>query len=381
MPRDRFKLIKSCFRTDDKAKRDKNDILSPVRDVLLDFQNRISNAIYPPTHCTVDEQLLAFRGGFGARQYMPNKPGKFGIKKFWLTNSQGTYALSCIPYINRNTFPDSVKAKYGGVTEAIVMELAKELYDSGSNITGDNFFSSAKLTALLADKKISYVGTMRRNRVDVPPAAKSISGRQKGDSRFFYSDGVKLCSFWDRGRKPVILIDSFASSGGHVVDGKPDTVEFYNNTKAGVDLLDKKISMFSMRRTTRRWPFVFVMNLFDVCIINGMYLYEQRNPVSAKNTFHFRFMKEVALSLVRPLLEERIKTPIRSRDVRMAFNYLGYEATFPQIVSPQSSSTPDRDRCSFCNERKVSRVRCFKCSKFVCSEHRSWLCVGCCSDV
>ena len=38
------------------------------------------DAYTPGPHMTVDEQLVCFRGRCPFRQYIPSKPGKYGIK-------------------------------------------------------------------------------------------------------------------------------------------------------------------------------------------------------------------------------------------------------------------------------------------------------------
>ena len=40
---------------------------------------------YPSQNVAVDETMVGFRGRFGPKQYMPNKPTKYGIKTFTST--------------------------------------------------------------------------------------------------------------------------------------------------------------------------------------------------------------------------------------------------------------------------------------------------------
>ena len=50
--------------------------------------------------------------------------------------------------------------------------------------------------------------TVRQSRRGLLREAKSIQGRTKGDSVHFYKDNQTLCSYWDKGRKPVLLLST-----------------------------------------------------------------------------------------------------------------------------------------------------------------------------
>ena len=79
----RFRFLLCCIRFDDKAtqaSRKLLDKLAPIRDLFETFvQNCLSN--YSPSELvTIDEMLVAFRDRCPFKQYIPNKPAKYGIK-------------------------------------------------------------------------------------------------------------------------------------------------------------------------------------------------------------------------------------------------------------------------------------------------------------
>ena len=78
----RFRFLLCCFRFDDKATRLARweaDKLAPIREHFGMFvENGLKN--YTSTECVIDEMLIAFRGKCPFRQYIPNKPAKYGIK-------------------------------------------------------------------------------------------------------------------------------------------------------------------------------------------------------------------------------------------------------------------------------------------------------------
>ena len=151
-----------------------------------------------PSLC-VDEQLVEFHGRVSFRQYIPSKPGKFGIKIFWLVDQENSFPLKCLVYIGAETLSDEEKNISHSIGEAVVMKLADGWLNSGRNITADNWFTTTQLADRLLTKQ-TFVGSMRRNNRSIPPAAKAIARRRKKDSVHYYFRGKALCSFRNKKR-------------------------------------------------------------------------------------------------------------------------------------------------------------------------------------
>ena len=66
--------------------------------VLLDVLiANFKGNMHPSANLSVDETMIGFRGRFGTKQYIPNKPNKYGIKAFTLADSANGYVLeNCI---------------------------------------------------------------------------------------------------------------------------------------------------------------------------------------------------------------------------------------------------------------------------------------------
>ena len=77
--------------------------------VSIEQNNSLQNALYfyyPGRELAVDETMVGFRGRFAAKQYMPNKPTKWGIKCFTLADSANGYVLNVLVYTGRDTLAD-----------------------------------------------------------------------------------------------------------------------------------------------------------------------------------------------------------------------------------------------------------------------------------
>ncbi len=55
---------------------------------------------------------------------------------------------------------------------------------------------------------------------------------------------------------------------------KPETIEFYNNKKYGVDVLDQMARNYSVNAGSRRWPLQVFYNILDLAAINAWILYK-----------------------------------------------------------------------------------------------------------
>ena len=76
MSRNRFAALKGNLRFDDPLRRDRNDPIAPVRDIMTSFISSLRQYVTAPEYLCIDEQLLEYHGRVRFRQYIPSKPGK-----------------------------------------------------------------------------------------------------------------------------------------------------------------------------------------------------------------------------------------------------------------------------------------------------------------
>jgi hypothetical protein len=95
MSRNRFALVKKYLRFDEKTHRARlvrDDRFILIRDVWTRLFNNSKLLFVPSKHLTVDEQLFPSKSRYPFIQYMSNKPDKFGIK-FWVLTDLGKIAI------------------------------------------------------------------------------------------------------------------------------------------------------------------------------------------------------------------------------------------------------------------------------------------------
>lgn len=384
----RFKEIKRCFRVDDRTKRNPEDPLSPVRYVWTVFSQKLGLFYDPEPYLTIDEQLVEFHGNVKFRIYIPSKPGSYGMKIIWLNEASTGYALSGLPYIGAKTLSEEEKCNMN-LCEASVMKVASSFLGKGHNITCDNWFTTCPLADKLLDHRTTIVGTMRRNRKYIPDAAKTVRGRRKKSAEYFKSDDKVICSYYDKGSKPVILLSTMHLCGINDPCGLPEIVAFYNSTKKGTDDMDHVLRLHRSGRKSRRWPYAFVFNMVDVAMLNSSIIFKKLNRPDRdhqSNQFHINFCLDVGYELIDAHVRQNLNFKMNAKK-RNAVELLGY--TVPGYNYNSSAATSriystKKGRCVPCGRTsdKKTTMRCSTCEAFVCRKHsvsfvKCCKCLGC----
>ncbi|CAF5111822.1 unnamed protein product, partial [Rotaria sp. Silwood1] len=104
----------------------------------------------------------------------------------------------------------------------------------------DNFFTSVPLAKNLQTKNLTLIGTLRKNKPEIPIEFLSNETREVGSSLFGFEDNLTLVSFVPKNNKAVLLLSS--KHHDNQVDnktGKPVIILDYNKTKGAVDTVDQ----------------------------------------------------------------------------------------------------------------------------------------------
>ncbi|KAG1968704.1 hypothetical protein F2P79_003453 [Pimephales promelas] len=108
----------------------------------------------------------------------------------------------------------------------VVLDMSVGL--QGHTITCDNYFTSYALGQELLKRKLGMLGTVRKNKPELPSALKNRN----------------------------VLLMSTVHKGATVSTGderKPDVILDYNKTKGGVDSLDQMVAAYTCKRTGGQW--------------------------------------------------------------------------------------------------------------------------------
>ncbi|XP_045556506.1 piggyBac transposable element-derived protein 4 [Salmo salar] len=380
MPLKVFHKYSRLLRFDDRRSRLAADRLAAIREVWDLWEERLPALYNPGSDLTVDEQLVPFRGRCPFRQYIPSKPGKYGIKSWVACDAKSSYAWKMQVYTGKAV---------GGAPEKnqgarVVLDLTQGL-PGGHNVTCDNFFTSYELGQRLLERNLTMVGTVRKNKPELPPALLQSKGRQVSSSRFAFTPTATLVSYLAKRNKNVLLLSTLHTEAdvSDRRDRKPALILDYNRNKGGVDNLDKVVGTYSCRRMTARWPLVIFHNILDVSSYNAFVIWREIKPdwMPRKRNKRRVFLEQLGKALVKPLIQRRQRLPrteaasalvkvVQSADRDAAPPPAREHAAGPDAAGPAAAPlvASKRKRCQLCPPKKDAKTHtaCCRCKKYIC---------------
>lgn len=165
--RDRFEYILSNVHFADNTNLDQSDKFAKVKPLFDHLKNKfIEYAPVSEMH-SIDEVMVPYFGRHGCKQFIHNKPIRYGYK-LWVGSNRVGYINWFEPYQGSST---NISETYSdlGVGAAVVLEYADVLCRKWPNkkfhLFFDNFFTSVPLIERLSEKNLSATGTVRENRL------------------------------------------------------------------------------------------------------------------------------------------------------------------------------------------------------------------------
>lgn len=377
MARQRFHFIQSCLRFDDKSTREERkqlDNLAPIRQIFEMFVENCKKAYILGEYTTIDEMLLAFRGRCKFRQYIPSKPAKYGIKILALVDAKNFYVFNLEIYAGKQPEgPFSLSNKPFDVVNRLVQPISK----TGRNVTFDNWFTSYELVShLLKEHKLTSVGTVRKNKRQVPPEFCKTRGAEVYSSKFGFQKDITLVSHIPKKNKVVLLMSSLhhnAQIDESTGEKKKTEINtFYNSTKGGVDVADELSATYDVSRNSKKWPLTVFYAIMNMAGINADIVHRANTNRTQKRR---NFIKTLGRMLVSEHLSAREEIPQLPSTLRKRIREFRGEP----LQEPSARVPGVRKRCQVCpyaRHRKTAHV-CEGCNKYICQEHIVPFCQQC----
>lgn len=132
--------------------------------------------------------------------------------------------------VNVGTQPDGA-FRLDNSASSIVKRLVESIAQSERNVTMDNCFTSISLVQdLLLKENLPVVGTIRKNKRELPTEFVNSKGREVNCTIFGFTNNATLLSYIPKKCKTVLLISSMHHQG-EVVNKKINIILYYNNNK------------------------------------------------------------------------------------------------------------------------------------------------------
>ena len=366
MPRDRYEEIRANLHfvnnLDPLRASDKASKIRPLIEHFNIIYQRYSKAV---SHQSVDEHMVKFKGHHSMKQYVKNKPIKWGFK-FWLRCDAVTgYLFQFDIYTGRKDTPEL------GLGENVVMDLTKNLKDTGVSIFADNYFSSPTLAVLLRDRGINYVGVVRKDRKGLP-AFKEDKKMARGDHEMFHCKEENLMALKWIDNKSVHIISSIinaeTSHAERRVKGQkekvrvecPELIKMYNKHMGGVDINDRMKSTHEQDRRGRRYYLRLAFDMLDQLMVNSRIVFNTLNTENQLNA------KEYQLAIARGIVSGFTS---RSRNASAAPIKVKQSISSKVVVVDHMPIFGSRERCKYCakiGKDLKSFIRCSTCNIALC---------------
>ena len=295
MPRNRFEALMALLHVVDPATEVPGEKLRKVESSVNYFKTRCKELYQPRQNLAIDEQMVKSRHRSGIRQYIKDKPTKWGIKLWVLADSSNGYTIDYNIYIGKAAGRD---VSVHGLGYDVIMKLMQPYLNQGYHLFVDNFYTSVHLFKTLFTQGVPATGTIIENRKNFPAALKNSKEWAKEKERgamCWERDAPCLALQWID-NKVVSLLTTIDNANDRVqVDRKtktagewstkvvyqPKTVSNYNKYMNAVDRSDQILATNNVLHKCMRWWKTLFFHLIDIAVVNSYILFKKhqaKNP-------------------------------------------------------------------------------------------------------
>lgn len=401
----RFEKIREFIHFNDKNSQPSSD--DPHRDRLylirpiIDTLNKTFGSVPKQDRLCVDEQICSTKIRSYMKQYMPNKPKKWGFKLFVLCDTTG-YAYKFEIYNGAPEIPAPTEPDLQPSANIVVRLLREVPRFQNFIIYFDNYYTTVPLVVYLRTQGILSVGTIRRNRIKncKLPDEKTMQKFERGTSHEFICNihGIDVTSLSWKDNKIVNLVstyvgvkpisDSVGNKSTRSLTIKrfdkrektvkmipcPQIIKDYNKHMGGVDCMDSSMSRHKITIKSRKWTNRVFYHLLDMTVVNAWLLYKRIN--SDRPGFKPMRLIDFKLEIADTLFTlNTTQASVRGRPRIEA-------EIHEKIFKPNSHTPPPKDtrldkidhwtvidkkgRCKFPKCAGQTRMYCTKCKVNLC---------------
>ena len=285
MSRDRFFQIRRyLYFVDPCTPVDRSDKLHKVRYILDNIRDSFMKEYVPHRNVTVDEAMVPFKGRLGFKQFMKDKPVKFGIKLWVLADAETAYCYNMEVYTGKH---GQQVSRLMGLSARVVIGLTKPIQKLGHVVFTDNFYTSPVLAKYLSSQGTYLCGTMRPNRIGYPSdlvKTKADERRLPRGATEWRQCGDMVATSWKDNRMVYYLstahppFDNLRTTvkrrqkDGTVAEFVcPPSVAAYADNMNGVDRLDQNTRQNKSKKTMK-WYRRIETKLMETAIYNAYVL-------------------------------------------------------------------------------------------------------------
>lgn len=300
----------------------------PLQEVV---KRKCLDLYQPLQQLSIDERMVKSKTRTHFRQYIRNKPVKWGYK-YWVLADPTGYTIDFNIYYGAANQSTSGH----GLAHDVVTELVEPFWFQGYQVFCDNLYSSPTLFEALSANGIAATGTLRTNRKGVPKKVlqlkKALNQKKvkRGTGHYIRPPRSNIVYIvWKDNSSVTVMSTAYPGHSTSTVKRKvkyangstivedvavPQAIAKYNAYMGGVDKSDQFISYNRiLRRTKRYWKTMFY-HLLEIITTNSSIIFNWLRMASGKKRisetlFRDRLVLQIISKYGRPV------TAIESFDV------------------------------------------------------------------
>lgn len=372
MPLHRFEEIRRNLHFNDNQSGPKDDRAYKIRRIMDHLNKAFEQALTATKYQAIDEHMVKFKGHNIMKQFIKNKPVKWGFKVWCRCDSETGYLFEFDLYTGRKNHGSEL-----GLGESVVLQLTDKIKGLGCEVFFDNFFNSPSLQMTLRDSDIKSCGTVRTNRKNLPKIVPHDKDMKRGEIFFLSYQGISYIKWKDN--KGVNFLTNYISplltSTVKRRDGSekinivcPQVVSLYNQYMGGVDLMDQKKVCYELdRKSTIKYYLRLFFDLMDIAMNNAFITYskiQEKYGLESPKLTNLSFRQSVARGLIGGFTSRK----------RNATSYIQTQKRLRCVAKPTNNThiiekSNTRKRCCICWKNKTENKtfnKCKSCDIYLC---------------
>ena len=165
-PRELFERIKGALHWVDNSKFSKEEKSKnksyKIKTLLQKICKNSARIRSPPEVISIDESMIPYKGKTSRiRQYIKNKPNRWGFK-LWMMSDMNGYCYNSLIYEGAK-YVEGKKVVTKGLGKEVVFDLMEQYLDKKHIVITDNFYTSIELAETLLNRDTFLVGQIKGN--------------------------------------------------------------------------------------------------------------------------------------------------------------------------------------------------------------------------
>ncbi|GFO36069.1 PiggyBac transposable element-derived protein 2 [Plakobranchus ocellatus] len=238
----------------------------------------------------VNEIMIPFKGRSDIKQFMRNKPHKWGFKMWGRAGASGLlYEFDVYQGASENTCIDG-SPELSKSSQVVIRMTSNVPLGQNFKVFADNFFTSLNLVKTLQSKGIFYVGTIRVNRLKglelKTENELKVVGRGAYDHAVEVNSGCVAVRWRDNrtvdllssyvGLEPISEVQRYDKKEKVIIKVPcPATVKEYKKFMGSIDLHDMLTALYRFPLRAKRWYVYMFYYTIHMMVVNAWLRYRK----------------------------------------------------------------------------------------------------------